>query len=379
MPKKKKTILIAPNSFKECADSVTIANLIEKNLKKLSDYFLIKKPISDGGDGFLEVCKINYGLKIIKYKISTPYDNTKILCEVGYDEKNKIVFVESANVLGLKVIPEPRRHPVKLSSKGFGDLLLALKKDIESNKIFVDKVIVGIGGTGINDLGLGMCSRFGLKLYNKFNEELEIIPENFSKATRIVWNKIKLPFKINVLTDVENPLLGKKGATRTFGKQKGLTDNEIAKIEIGFNKIANLLKNNKIYDPSKELSGAGGGLAAGFQIFFNADITQSFQFISKIIKSDIINSADIVITGEGAFDSQSLMKKATGSILQVFNSRHIPIFLCCGKIDRKIIGSLNIIKPIQLIDYFDNEKDAIKHYKKGLELACSEIINVIGN
>ncbi len=378
MLQEKKTILIAPNSFKECADSVKIADLIEQNLKKISDYDLIKKPISDGGDGFLEVCKLNYGLKIIKYEISTPYDNSKMICEVGYDKKNKRIYIESANVLGLKVIPGAKRHPVKLSSKGLGDLLLCLINDVEKGKIFVDEVIIGVGGTGTNDLGLGMCSRFGMKMFNISSKRLKIIPKNFDKIDKIEWKKIDLPFDINVISDVENPLLGKNGATKTFGKQKGLSDEEILAIEIGFNKIIKILKHKKLNDSSNKLSGAGGGLAAGLQRFFNAKVTQSFNFVSEIIGNEDIKSIDAVITGEGAFDKQSLMKKATGSILEMFHDKSIPIFLCCGKIDLKIIESFKInIKPIQLVDYFINEKEAIKYYKKGINLACRDIAKII--
>jgi glycerate kinase len=380
MLQEKKTILIAPNSFKECADSVKIADLIEQNLKKISGYVLIKKPISDGGDGFLEVCKIIYALKIIKYEISTPYDSSIMLCEVGYDKKNKRIYIESANVLGLKVIPKAKRRPVKLSSKGLGDLLLALKSDIEKSKIFVDEVIIGIGGTGINDLGLGVCSRFGMKIFNSFQKELKIIPENFDKISRIKWEKINLPFKINIISDVENPLLGKNGATKIFGKQKGFSDNEILAVENGFTRVINLLRNNKLYNYPNKLSGAGGGLAAGLQIFFNAKLIQSFNFVSEIIKYDGVKSFDAIITGEGAFDKQSLMKKATGSMLEIFRNKGIPIFLCCGIIDHEIIKSLETnIKTIQLADYFNSDREAIKHYKKGIRLACFKIVQVMGN
>jgi len=380
MAKKKKTILIAPNSFKECADSVTIANLIEQNLRKLSNYKLIKKPLSDGGDGFLELCKTNSNLEIIKYKISTPYNNSKISCEIGYDKKNKLVYIESASVLGLKVIPKSKRHPTRLSSKGLGDLLLSLMKDVKSEKIFVDKVIIGIGGTGTNDLGLGMCSRFGLKIYNNHNENLEIIPQNFNNATKISWDTISLPFELILIIDVNNQLLGINGATKIYGKQKGLTKEEIKNVENGFNNIINILKNKKIYNPHKVLSGAGGGLAAGFQIFFKAQVTQSFNFILDLIKELNIESIDSVITGEGAFDRQSMMKKASGSILEIFSGYDIPIFLCCGILENKTLKFLNKnVKTIQIADYFDDYEESIKKYKTCIKKACTEISNVIGN
>jgi glycerate 2-kinase len=380
MTLKQKTILIAPNSFKECADSVEIANLIEQNLTELSNYKLIKRPISDGGDGFLEVCKNNYGLEILGYEISTPFDNSKFLCEVGYDKKNRRVYIESANVLGLKVIPKDKRRPVNLSSKGLGDLLLILNNEVSKGKILLDEVVIGVGGTGINDLGLGMCSRFGLKIINNMNHELEIIPNNFSSVEKLLWNKTMFPFKIKVITDVDNPLLGENGATKVFGKQKGLSDKQIITIENGFDKIYNLLVYNKLCDSSKRLSGAGGGLAAGLEIFFNAEIVQSYKFILELVNDDNLYNIDAVITGEGAFDSQSMMKKATGSILEVFNKKSIPIFLCSGTISDETFKNLREnVKAIELIKYFSSKEESMKKYKEGIRSACREIVNILEN
>ena len=380
MSLKRKTILIAPNSFKECADSAEIANLIDENLTELSNYNLIKKPISDGGDGFLEVCKNNYGLKIKKYDISTPFDNTKFTCEIGYNEKKRRVYIESANVLGLKVIPKDKRQPVYLSSKGLGELLFILYNEVLEGNILLDEVVIGIGGTGTNDLGLGMCSHFGLKIFDNMNHELGIIPKNFYNAEKIFWDKTILPFKIKVITDVDNPLLGENGATTVFGKQKGLLDKEIISIEKGFNKIYNLLEYNKLCDSSKKLSGAGGGLAAGLSIFFNAEIVQSFKFILELLNDIDLESIDAIITGEGAFDSQSMMKKATGSILEIFDKKNIPVFLCSGTISDETLKNLGEnVKAIQLIKYFSTKEESIRKYKVGIKSACREIVIILGN
>ncbi len=101
----RKRILISPNSFKECADSVTIAELIKDNLSYLKDAELIVKPITDGGDGFLKVCQFYFGGEIKKYSISTAYDDSLFECPVLYCENRKEVYIESAEVLGLKIVP----------------------------------------------------------------------------------------------------------------------------------------------------------------------------------------------------------------------------------------------------------------------------------
>ncbi len=131
----KKRILISPNSFKECADSVSIAELIRDNLVHLKNTELIMKPISDGGDGFLNVCRFHFGGEIRKYSISTSYDNSRFECPVLYCEKRREVYIESAEVLGLKVVPSFYRNPLKLTSKGLGELLLKIETDVQNKKI----------------------------------------------------------------------------------------------------------------------------------------------------------------------------------------------------------------------------------------------------
>lgn len=130
----RKRILISPNSFKECADSVTIAELIKYYLSDLKDSELIVRPISDGGDGFLNVCRFYFEGEIRKYKISTAFDDSRFECPVLYCSKNQEIYIESAEVLGLKVVPMHLRNPLKLSSKGLGELLLKITEEVEQGK-----------------------------------------------------------------------------------------------------------------------------------------------------------------------------------------------------------------------------------------------------
>ena len=182
---KKNKIMIAPNSFKECADSVTIAELITQYLSGLKKKELITKPISDGGDGFLKVCEFYFGGEIINYKISAPYGESKIECPILYCESRKEVYIESAEVLGLKIVPLFYRNPLKLSSKGLGELIWQIEKDVRNKNLTVNKVYFGIGGTATMDMGMGMMSELGLNLLDLHYREIGVIPQNFSLTRRI--------------------------------------------------------------------------------------------------------------------------------------------------------------------------------------------------
>ena len=365
-----KNILIAVNSFKECADAVEVSGLFNKYLDK-SLFKVIQKPISDGGDGFLEICRFNFRLEILSYPITTPYDDSYMDCRVGLDRNSKTIYIESAEVLGMRRISAEQRHPLLLSSKGLGDLLHLIMQDVEELKFEVNKVIIGIGGTATMDLGLGMCSRFGLKLFDVYNSELDVLPENFHKIADVEYDPPELPFSIEAVLDVKNSLLGKNGGI-IYGSQKGASKAELEVIELGWNKAINTLYNNALLSSTKELSGAGGGLPVGLKLFRNSTEKHADDFISNELKITINESLiNMVVTGEGTFDEQSLMGKGAGFIISIFEKENIPVVLCCGKIDKAISDQLSMnVFPIELQTFV---LDSINNFEEAVKIACDEI------
>jgi glycerate kinase len=365
-----KNILIAPNSFKGTADAVEVSELFKKHLDKTL-FNIIEKPISDGGDGFLEVCRFHFGLEIIDYSITTPYDESYIDCKAGLDRKNKTVYIESAEVLGLKRIPEDMRNPLILSSKGLGDLLQLILRDVEELRFEVDKVVVGIGGTGTMDMGLGLCSHFGMRFFNNSGDEIEVLPENFSEVDEIEFDNHDLPFKIEIVLDVQNHLLGANGGI-VYGKQKGASGDDLKIIESGWSKVTNILKNNGLLSTVNELSGAGGGLAVGLGLLSDSKKIHASHFIRNDLKvGEPGKAVDVVITGEGSFDDQSLMGKGAGIVINLYEDKNIPVALCCGKIDSSVSEKLNMnVFPMELRAYVD---DPINKFEEAIKIACNEI------
>jgi len=371
-------ILLAPNSFKECANSVQISGMILNSFREIlredviNTIDFIDKPISDGGDGFLEVCRKNFDLDILSYEITKPYNHEKFICEIGYSREKQTIYIESAKVLGLNIIPIEFRHPMLLSSIGMGELLEQISADVQSDKIYVRKIIVGIGGTGTNDFGIGLAAKFGLKLLNKNGEELSPVPKNFNEVGEIIWRQPDIPFEIEAVIDVDNSLTGEFGACKIFAPQKGASQSEIDHLENGFLNILKVLNYSK--DPVK-LSGAGGGLAAGLDLFFGANYKFSKDFITKDlgIKRDYSN-LKLVITGEGSFDDQSDLAKGPKVIIDEFAGEDIPIYLLAGKINVKEI-KIPDLKFIELSKYFGSTEESINNIEKGIQLACEEIIS----
>ena len=374
---KKIKVLVAPNSFKECADSVEISTLIKAafnkyipdTLKPLIQF--VHQPIADGGDGFLEVCKNAFGLETLHFEISHAYDNEKFFVPAGYKVEKKILYIESADILGLKTIPTEYRKPLKLSSKGLGDLIMQILEGNVTGLMQVDKLIIGIGGTGTNDLGLGMMEVFGLELYDKNDKRLEVIPENFNAVEKIAVPEGELPFKIEMIYDVENPLLGLKGASKIFGKQKGASEDEVEELEKGFE---NILKQMEIDEKTiSELSGAGGGLAAALKLFFNAKERSALKFITEDLGiNDETLQCDIVITGEGKYDFQSYLNKGAMIVSGHFLEKEIPVYFICGIAEGDLPESDNL-HVIELSEYFDSVQESINNFDKGIDIACKKI------
>ena len=178
---------------------------------------------------------------------------------------------------------------------------------------------------------------------------------------------------------MSNSLLGIDGGIWVYGTQKGAKEKELNTIENSFVHILNLLKNNNLCFSSHILSGAGGGIPAALQLFFNSPLMKSSEYILNKLKiGENTNEVDYIITGEGAYDHQSNYEKGAGVIVENFQSKVNKIFLVCGRIEPKSIFKLskNVI-PIELRNYFKSEQESIEKLREGIERASEEILKEI--
>ncbi len=275
----------------------------------------------------------------------------------------------------MKKIPLAKRNPTILNSNNLGELLI----NVENEYAETEKMVLGVGGTATNDLGLGLCVPFGLKLFDKEEIDLPVQPKYFGEVNSIVLPNNKLPFPIEIVTDVEIPLYGIPGTSKTFAGQKGASEDEIEILEKGVLHILSILKLEHGIEFKNELIGAGGGLILGLSLISDVAICSAEQFLLKRLNLDEeISKADFIITGEGAFDKQSFMKKGTGILINSAKTHQKKLFVICGKVDYTISASMNqntMIFP--LWKYFSTEEESFKNYKTGIEKACSEIKSYI--
>lgn len=368
-------ILLAPNSFKECADSVKIAKILAQNLNDEKSYNLIIKPLTDGGDGFLSVCKSLIKGETITYLIYDNYRKQLNKYKVIYDKKREAIFIESAELFGMKTLSKEELNPLVLNSEILGNLLLRIKDESDAGNITVKAVNIGVGGTATIDFGIGACSQLGLTLLDEKANVIKPIPENFIKVRSFEFYKIELPFAINFVVDVETPLLGNPGAIEIYGEQKGATSKDLRLIKSGIINLIELFSKSSQKKISTNFNGAGGGLASGISVFYDAEIINAKEFIQKNILNDIEpQKIDAVITGEGKFDYQSFEGKGIGVLLNKFRNEEIPIFIICGiaELQNQITLSKNI-KLIELQKFFSDKDDSIKNFQLGLSKASALI------
>ncbi|MFZ2324286.1 MAG: glycerate kinase [Ignavibacteriaceae bacterium] len=370
-------ILVAPNSFKECADSVSISEIINSVLLRQSGFNIKLKPLSDGGDGFLSSYKYMSKIKSITYLIKDNYRDKLNEYMVLLDENSNAILIESAELFGLKVIPENELNPLNINSEGLGKLLLMINEDILNKKIDVKEVFLGVGGTATIDFGVGVCSQLGLELYDKLGNELAPIPKNFMEVVSYSFRKKELAFKIKCIVDVGTELLGSPGAIEIFGKQKGASEEDLVLIKMGIEKVIDIFSKDRNFINKSKLNGAGGGLAAGLNLFFDAEIISAEYFITHYLMHDLdIDKIDAVITGEGSLDFQSFEGKGVGVILKMFRDKNIPIFIICGSANLPETMKLTEnVFVISLTSFFKDKKESIDNFRSGLVKATELVIN----
>ena len=336
-------ILVSPNSFKGTFSSVEASNIIAKALKDADSEFNIKKlPIADGGDGTMDVFKYYFDYKSVKRKYKNPLGN---LVETEYIilDDNNTAIIEFANASGLNLIDNNQNDLMKSSSYGTGQQIKsAIKKGVKN-------ILLCLGGSATIDGGTGILSALGVKFYNSSSNEITkgnpLMSINKFDVSSFILNRKEINFTL--LSDVTNPLIGTNGSVRTFGRQKGLRENDFSLFEKNLDNFSVLTDK---YFNSKTKSIVGGGAAGGacsfLKVFFNANLNNGADYILDKIKynSKILNKS-IIVTGEGSLDSQTLYGKAPFTLAN-YTKEKTPFCIAIGG----IVDYYNIKKLLKNFD-----------------------------
>ncbi len=360
-------ILIAPDSFKESLSAVNVAKYLEVGLKKAnSDFDIVKLPMADGGEGTVRSLIAATNGNLVKEKVKGPLAN-EVEAFYGILGNGKTAVIEMAAASGLPLVPVKKRNPGKTTTYGTGELIKsALERGIE-------KIIIGIGGSATNDCGVGMAQALGAKILNSKGQQISFGGENLSKIKRIdlssLDNRIE-DVEIKIACDVDNPLYGKNGAAYVYAPQKGATKEQVKKLDKGLHHISEIIRRDLLKNVSKiPGAGAAGGLGAGLMAFLDAKLRPGIEIVIEASKiRDKLEDIDLVITGEGKIDSQTIAGKTPIGVAKVAKEKDISVIGIAGTIgseaekiyDHGIDVFFSIIdSPITLDEAIDRTSDLL--------------------
>jgi len=317
-------IVVAPDSFKGSLTAVEVADAIGQGVREIfPEAEIVKIPMADGGDGTVQ-CLVNAtGGEILREKVTGPLGD-EVLASYGILGDKKTAVIEMAEASGLALVPEDKRNPLITTTYGTGQLIkAALDQGCR-------KMIIGIGGSATNDGGAGMVQALGVKLLDREGKEIGFGGVELKKINQINISNLDNRLsetEVLIASDVTNPLCGPKGASRIYGPQKGATPKVIEELDESLAHFAEIIKRD-LHKNVKDMPGAGaaGGLGAGLIAFLDAELKPGIEIIIEIVKLEqAIKDADLVITGEGKIDSQTIYGKAPIGVAKIAKKYNIPV------------------------------------------------------
>ena len=369
--------ILVPDSFKGTLSAIEVCNIMKSSIKNLyKDANIISVPVADGGEGTVDAFLYALGGEKKSIWVSDAFNEQKILAHYAM-LKDNIAVIEMAACAGLPLVKN-RLEPDKTTTFGVGELI------IDAINSGAKKIILGLGGSATNDGGCGMAAALGVKFKDEQDQEFIPTGGTLSQIYKIdmnnIYSKIKYIEFIS-MCDVDNPLCGRLGASAVFAPQKGADEDMVKSLDEGLAHLAKIIKRD-LHIEVKDIKGAGaaGGLGAGSIAFLQSKLTKGIDVILDTINFDeLVSKADIVFTGEGKFDSQSLHGKVVMGVANRSQKYKTPVIVVTGAIGENIQEAYN--KGITAIFSINKEpmefsKSALKS-KENMILTMENILRLL--
>ena len=342
-------LLLAPNALKgSLSASQTAAAMRRGALAADPDIHIISRPMSDGGDGFLEVMAGQFDARLIDAETTDPLGRA-MTAQWGWVKHKQLGIIEMASASGMALLDPVQLNPMLASSEGTGKLLLAaLDRGAR-------RILLGLGGTATVDGGMGISKALGARFLDDSGHCLASCGGNLGKIRRVDLSRVAGRLKhtvIDLITDVHNPLLGKNGAARVFGPQKGASLKQVQQLEDGLKNLADVIIAATGRD-MRDLPGAGaaGGTAGLMHALFGAHIRPGACYVAELTGlEDAVKTADLVITAEGRLDKQTSSGKAPAVVAEIARSHGVPCIAIVGDIGKDRVDQALFTRTIQLRD-----------------------------
>ena len=369
-------ILVAPDSFKDSLSASEASRIISEAISALIPSASIRQiPISDGGEGLLEALLTPLQGTLVSVSVKDPLHRT-IEASYGLVDQGKTAIIEMATASGLELLSIEERNPLITSTYGTGELIKnALDKGCT-------KIIIGLGGSATNDGGIGMIKALGGLFLDQYNQE---IPDGGGALSTLHsidlsgLDKRLQQVAIVCACDVDNPLTGPSGASYVYAKQKGASDNMLAVLDSNLSNYATVIKATLNKD-LEHISGTGaaGGTAMGLLAFLDATLTPGIALITELLHLEKhIKEAQLVVTGEGKIDIQTLHGKTIMGIASLAKKHSVPVLVFTGSIGHGIseIYNQGVTAIFSIVNEPMSLEKAIKNAAQLLEASVTNVFS----
>jgi glycerate kinase len=322
-------IVIAPDSFKDSLSAQGVADAIALGLAEVwPDAQLIKCPMADGGEGTVESVLAACDGELRRTDVRGPLGET-VNAAWGWLPQNHTAIIEMAEASGLQLVPLDRRDACISSTFGTGELIRAA---LDAG---AQRVILAIGGSATNDAGAGAMQALGVRLLDAQGQQLQPGGLALAQLARIDLTGIDprlAEVRFDIAADVNNPLCGPHGASAIFGPQKGATTAQVEQLDRALGHFANHCANALAQDVRDEPgSGAAGGLGFAAKAFLGAQFMAGVEVVAELVGlAEAVVGADLVITGEGRFDAQTLRGKTPFGVARIAQEQGVAVIVIAG-------------------------------------------------
>ena len=366
-------IVIAPDSFKGSLSATEVCDIVEGAILKIMPTAeIVKVPVSDGGEGLVEALVRHQSGEMIRMKIKDPLSR-EITAAYGI-LNGGVAVIEMAAASGLPLLTVDERNPLKTTTYGTGEMIAdAINRGCH-------KIMLGLGGSATNDGGLGVANALGVRFYDQNMELLTPVGENLSRVTTIDTSQVDLRLsevEIIIACDVQNVLCGIQGAAAVYGPQKGADPEMVVLMDQGLRAFGQLLeKKTGIRLMDLKGIGAAGGMALPLVALFKGQLKSGLDIVLDQIGFDtLISGADMIITGEGKTDAQSVMGKVVSGVGKRGKRQNIPVVVISGALDEgyEAIYNCGVVAAFAI---FNNDRGLAWHMENASHLLEKNICNL---
>ncbi|NER09057.1 glycerate kinase [Muriicola jejuensis] len=326
--------VLIPDKFKGSLSAKEVIGAMSSGIRQVHPEAEISSVIaSDGGDGFLHAVASAIPVREVLCQAVDPLGR-KIESRYLFSREDQAAYIEMAECSGLVLLDASERNPTRTTTLGTG---MQIRDALERG---ARKIYIGLGGSATNDGGIGIAHGLGFRFRDRSGKVLEPVGGNLTRVHQIDTRAVMVELKgadLFAINDVQNPLLGSKGAAAVYAPQKGADVEEIRSLEEGLKNL-DLIVGKALGHSAADLPGAGaaGGAAYGLHVFLHAKFIKGVEFMLKLTRSETLfkeGGIDLLITGEGAIDEQTLQGKLIHGVVLLGNKYRVPVLAICGKLD----------------------------------------------